>query len=45
MKEVIRKFDEQNNKDKEETVLFGREYTGNIRFLGSWIGPRLDCPL
>ena len=38
MKEVMGRWEEKNNEDKEEKVEFGTEEGGKIRILGSWIG-------
>ena len=41
-KEAMAKFEERNNEDKEEEVVFGTEESGNIRMLGTWLGPKED---
>ena len=42
MKEVMGRWEENNNEDKEEKVEFGTEEGGKIRILGSWIGGTED---
>ena len=42
MKEVMGRWEEKNNEDKEEKVDFGTEEGGKIRILGSWIGGKED---
>ena len=42
MKEVMGRWEEKNNEDKEEKVEFGTEEGGKIRILGSWIGGKED---
>ena len=37
MKEVMSRWEEKNNEDKEEKLVFGFEEGGKIRILGSWI--------
>ena len=41
-KEVMGRFEERNNGDKEESVDFGSEESGAIRMLGTWLGWRED---
>ena len=41
-KEVMNRFEEKNNDDKEETLDFGEESSGGIRMLGSWMGWKQD---
>ena len=41
-KEAMAKFEERNNEDKEEEVVFGTEESGKIRMLGTWLGPKED---
>ena len=40
IKEVMEKFEEKNNTDKEEKALFGSEEAEEIRMLGCWLGPK-----
>jgi hypothetical protein len=42
VKEVMSWYEERNNDDKEEEVLFGTEDGGKIRMLGTWLGPDDD---
>ena len=42
IKEVMGWYEERNNDDKEEEVLFGTEEGGKIRMLGTWLGPDND---
>jgi hypothetical protein len=42
MKEVMERFEEKNNEDKEEKVEFGTDDSNKIRMLGSWLGPEED---
>ena len=42
IKEVMNRFEEKNNDDKEEEVIFGTEDSNKIRMLGSWLGPAED---
>ena len=42
IKEVMSRWEEKNNEDKEERVEFGSQEGGKIRILGSWIGGRED---
>ena len=42
MKEVMGRWEEKNNEDKEEKVDFGTEAGGKIRIPGSWIGGKDD---
>ena len=42
MKEVMGRWEEKNNEDKEEKVEFGTEEGGKVRILGSWIGGKED---
>ena len=41
-KEVMGWFEERNNDDKEEKLVFGKEGSGKVRMLGSWMGWRED---
>ena len=41
-KAVMSQFKERNNDDKEEDVVFGNVDAGEIRVLGSWLGPASD---
>ena len=41
-KQIMNKFEERNNDDKEEELLFGSEESGQIRMLGSWMGWKSD---
>ena len=36
-KEVMGRFEEKNNEDKEEVLMFAEEDSGQIRMLGSWM--------
>ena len=38
VKEVMGWFEERNNDNKEERLVFGEEESGEIRMLGSWMG-------
>ena len=42
VKEVMARFEEKNNDDKEEELIFGTEESKKIRMLGSWLGPEED---
>ena len=42
VKEVMGRWEEKNNEDKEEEVDFGTEEGGEIRILGSWVGAEAD---
>ena len=42
VKEVMDKFEERNNEDKEEEIIFGTEDSNKIRILGSYLGPAED---
>ena len=42
IKEAMAMFEEKNNDDKEEEVIFGTEQSNGIRMLGSWLGPEED---
>lgn len=42
VKEVMGRWEERNNEDKEEELEFGEEEAEEIRMLGSWIGPEAD---
>ena len=35
-------FEERNNDDKEEALVFGSEESGDIRLLGCWMGWKQD---
>ena len=41
-KEVMGRFEERNNDNKEEAVDFGGEGSGDIRMLGTWLGWKED---
>ena len=41
-KKVMSEFEEKNNDDKEESLVFGSEESGDIRMLGCWMGWRAD---
>ena len=41
-KEVMDRFEEKNNDDKEEVLEFGKRESGKIRMLGSWMGWKED---
>ena len=42
IKEVMGKFEERNNEDKEEVIVFGDRDSGGIRVIRSWMGPEED---
>ena len=42
MKEVMGRWEERNNDDKEERLVFGTEEGGDVRVLGSWLGAEAD---
>ena len=42
VKDVMNRFEERNNEDKEERVVFSSEEANGIRMLGSWLGPKED---
>ena len=42
VKEVMGRWEERNNEDKEEKLVFGTEEGGGIRVLGSWLGAKED---
>ena len=42
MKNQMNRFEERNNDDKEEEIVFGTEDSKNIRVLGSYLGPTED---
>ena len=42
VKDVMNKFEERNNEDKEEQVVFSNEEANGIRMLVSWLGPKED---
>ena len=42
VKEVMGRWEEANNEEKEEDLEFGREGAEGIRMLGSWVGARED---
>ena len=42
VKEAMLRFEERNNEDKEEEVIFGTEDSGKTRMLGTWLGPKED---
>ena len=41
-KKVMGEFEERNNDDKEEALVFGVEEGGDIRMLGCWMGWKQD---
>ena len=41
-KKVMGDFEERNNDDKEESLVFGSEESGEIRMLGCWMGWKKD---
>ena len=41
-KEVMNQFEERNNDDKEEELIFGEGDSGKIRMLGSWMSWKDD---
>ena len=41
-KEVMGRFEERNNDSKEEELAFGKEESGQVRMLGSWMGWKED---
>ena len=42
VKEVMGRWEERNNDDKEERLTFGTDEGGEIRVLGSWLGAEAD---
>ena len=42
MKEVMGRWEERDNEDKEETLEFGTIEGGDVRVLGSWLGANED---
>ena len=42
VKEVMGSWEERNNDDKEERLVFGTDEGGEIRVLGSWLGAKAD---
>ena len=42
VKEAMNEFEERNNDEKEEEIVFGREESSKIRMLGSYIGHEED---
>ena len=42
VKEVMGWYEERNNDDKEEVLDFGKDGTGKVRMLGSWMGWKAD---
>jgi hypothetical protein len=42
IKETMERFEERNNEDKEEELIFGTEESNKIRILGSYLGPAED---
>ena len=42
VKEVMNKWEERNNDDKEEVLEFGTDEGGEVRMLGSWLEPEAD---
>ena len=43
VKEVVNKWEETNNEDKEERLVFGTRKGKEIRMLGSWVVAEADC--
>ena len=41
-KEVMNKWEERNNENKEEELEFGTEEGGKVRVLGSWVDSKMD---
>ena len=41
VKEQMSRFEERNNDDKEEELIFGTEESNKIRVLGSYLGPAI----
>ena len=41
-KEQMGKYEEKTNDAKEEALKFGEEGSGDVRMLGSWVGPKED---
>ena len=42
VKEVMGKWEEKNNEDKEERLEFGTAEVREIRLLGNWLGSKQD---
>lgn len=42
VKEVMSKWEERNNEDKEEVLEFGTEDGGEVRVFGSWLSAKAD---
>ena len=42
VKEVMNKWEEKNNDDKEEILEFGTEEGADVRVLGSWVNAETD---
>ena len=42
IKRVMSQFEERNNDDKEEKLIFGSEDSGEVRMLGCWMGWKKD---
>ena len=42
IKQVMGRWEERNNDDKEERLVFGTEEGGEVRVLGSWLGAEAD---
>ena len=42
LKEVMGRWEERNNEDKEEVLEFGTEEGDEVRILGSWMGEKED---
>ena len=42
MKEIMGKWEERNNEDKEERLEFGTVESREIRVLGKWVGNEQD---
>ena len=42
VKEVMGRFEERNNEDKEEALDFGSDEAGEVRMLGCWVGWQND---
>ena len=43
MKEVMERWEERDNEDKEETLEFGTNEGEDVRVLGSWLGGERGC--
>ena len=42
IKSQMYRFEEKNNDDKEEELVFGTEEGGKVRMLGCWLSPEVD---